>query len=213
MGHSSTVQILDAWSTRRPYLQILKTWRIFFCPLVLPHLSISSSALPVHFPVSPTPPLLPPLIFPLAVISLPAPLALAWLPASCWSVCWCRVSSALPLPVAWQPPASSPSGAWDTQVTSSVQKGGLSQFGRNHMALATGPSWPQLLPKQNKGKTRDGVNMTSFLNMTTATFVLFLPWCASIETKRHNCSRFERPHRLSKTNLHAKGTSISTQHH
>ena len=67
------------------------------------------------------------------------------------------------------------------------------------MALATGPSRPQLLPKQQKGKNRDGVNMTSFLNLTAAALVLFLPWCASIEINRRNCSRFERPHHLSKT--------------
>jgi len=66
------------------------------------------------------------------------------------------------------------------------------------MALATGTSQPQLLPKQKKGKNRDGVNTTSFLNLTTAALVLFLPWCASMEIERHNCSRSERPHHFSK---------------
>lgn len=67
------------------------------------------------------------------------------------------------------------------------------------MALATGPSRAELLPNQKKGKTRDGVNATSFPNLTTVAFVLFPSRCASIGVERHNCSRFERPHRLSKT--------------
>lgn len=67
------------------------------------------------------------------------------------------------------------------------------------MALATRPSRPELFPKEKKGKNRDGVNATSFPNLTTVAFVLFPPRCASVGIERHNCSRFERPHRLSKT--------------
>lgn len=61
---------------------------------------------------------------------------------------------------------------------------GLRQLRSNQMALATDPSQSQLLPKQMKGKKLDGVNMTSFLNLTVAAFVLFLLRHASIEMEK-----------------------------